>query len=64
VELYREIEEGLFGSEGEMPIMPIMLRLNFQAVHSWYDFTPALFGGSQFYNYSVDADAMKAAMDE
>jgi ABC-type transport system substrate-binding protein len=63
VELYREIEEGLFGSEGEMPIMPVLLRLNFQAVHSWYDFVPALFGGSQFYNYSIDVDAMNAAME-
>ena len=60
-QLYLDIEEGFFGEEGEFPFAPIFLRIAFTASHSWYDFTPALFGGSQFYNYSIDAD-MRAEM--
>lgn len=62
-ELYRMIEEGFFGEDGEFPFAPIFLRIAFVAVHSWYDFTPALFGGSQTYNYSIDS-AMRAEMTQ
>lgn len=62
-QLYLDIEEGFFGEEGEFPFAPIFLRIAFTASHSWYDFTPALFGGSQFYNYSIDAD-MRAEMTQ
>jgi oligopeptide transport system substrate-binding protein len=61
VELYAQIEEMLFGAEGEYPFFPIYVRIAYQGVHSWYDFSPALFGGNQWYNYSIDADAKNAA---
>lgn len=61
IELYRQIEENFFGEEGEFPFAPIFLRIAYTAVHSWYDFTPALFGGAQWYNYSIDQEAQLAA---
>ena len=62
IELYREIEEQLFGPEGEMPMMPIFLSIAYQAKHSWYEFTPALFGGPQIYNHVIDQEAQMEAM--
>jgi oligopeptide transport system substrate-binding protein len=61
IELYRQIEESFFGPEGSYPMMPIFLRIAFVAEHSWYDRIPALFGGAQIYNYSIDQDAQLAA---
>ena len=61
IELYAQIEEAFFGPEGEYPIMPIYVRTAFKAVHSWYDYTPALFGGDQWYNSSIDMEAKQAA---
>jgi oligopeptide transport system substrate-binding protein len=57
IELYSQIEEAFFGPDGEYPFFPIWVRIAFQGVHSWYDYTPALFGGDQWYNYSLDWDA-------
>lgn len=57
VELYAEIEDKFFGEDGIFPIAPIFLRIDFVAVHSWFEFTPALFGGNQYYNYTLDAAA-------
>jgi oligopeptide transport system substrate-binding protein len=57
IELYRQIEENFFGPEGEYPFFPIWVRIAFVAVHDWYDYTPALFGGNQYYNYSIDQAA-------
>jgi oligopeptide transport system substrate-binding protein len=61
IELYREIEEAFFGPEGEYPFFPIFLRIQFVAQHSWYTSTPALFGGAQWYNSSIDQAAQLAA---
>jgi len=61
VQLYAEIEEAFFGPEGETPFFPIFLRIQYYAQHSWYQRTPALFGGQQFYNYYIDVDAQAAA---
>jgi len=61
IEMYAQIEEMFFGPEGEMPFAPIFLRIAYNAVHSWYTFTPALFGGNQFYNYTIDQEAQLAA---
>lgn len=60
VEMYAAIEDAFFGEEGTFPIAPLFLRIAFTASHSWYDFTPALFGGSQMYEYTVDVDARNA----
>ncbi len=61
VELYAQIEEMFFGPEGEYPFFPIYVQIQYQGIHTWYDFTPALFGGNQWYNYSIDAEAKAAA---
>lgn len=60
VELYAQIEEMFFGEDGLFPMAPLFLRIAFQAKHSWYDSIPALFGGSQIYNYSIDAAGQAA----
>jgi oligopeptide transport system substrate-binding protein len=64
IELYAQIEEMFFGPEGEYPFFPVWVRIAYQGVHSWYDFSPALFGGSQWYNYSIDWAAKQAALGE
>jgi ABC-type transport system substrate-binding protein len=61
IALYRQIEENFFGPEGEVPFFPIFVRIAFVARHSWYDRTDALFGGQQWYNYTIDAAAQAAA---
>jgi oligopeptide transport system substrate-binding protein len=61
VELYRQIEEMFFGQEGEFPFFPIWVRIAYVASHSWYDRTPALFGGEQWYNSSIDQAAKMSA---
>lgn len=60
-ELYREIEEMYFGYEGEIPFFPIFVEIAYLAEHSWLDRTKALFGGDQFYNWSIDQDAKLVA---
>jgi oligopeptide transport system substrate-binding protein len=59
-ELYREIEEAFFGPEGEYPFFPIFLRIAYVAEQPWLDRIPALFGGEQWYTWSVDWDAKQA----
>ncbi len=61
IELYRQIEEMFFGPEGEYPFFPIFVRIAFLAEHSWLDETQALFGGQQWYNWTVDQEAQLAA---
>lgn len=61
IELYREIEDMFFGEEGEIPFFPIWVRIAFVAEHSWLDRIPSLFGGEQYYNWSVDQAAQLAA---
>lgn len=63
VELYSQIEEAFFGAEGEYPFFPIFLRIQFTAQHSWYEGTRALFGGQQWYNWSLDQAAQLAARE-
>jgi oligopeptide transport system substrate-binding protein len=60
VELYAQIEEAFFGENGEFPFAPIFLRIQYQARHAWLTRTPALFGGQQYYNWSLDVDAREA----
>ena len=62
VEMYREIEEKFFGEEGEMPMAPLYVRIAFVAQHSWLTAPRALFGGDQFYNWTIDQAAQMAAM--
>ncbi len=59
--LYAQIEEAFFGPEGEVPFFPIFLCIAYVAEHSWLDRIPALFGGEQWYTWSIDVDAQSAA---
>jgi oligopeptide transport system substrate-binding protein len=62
-DLYRQIEDLYFGPEGEIPFFPIYLEIAYGAEHSWLDRIPALFGGAQWYNYTIDLDAKQAAQE-
>ncbi len=57
VAMYADIEDAFFGTEGEFPFMPIYVRIAFVAQHSWFDYTPALFGGNQWYTWTIDQEA-------
>jgi oligopeptide transport system substrate-binding protein len=57
IEMYAEIEDAFFGEEGEFPFMPLYLRIAFVAEHSWLERTPALFGGNQWYTWTIDTEA-------
>jgi oligopeptide transport system substrate-binding protein len=61
IEMYRQIEEMFFGYEGEIPFFPQYVRIAFVAEHSWLDRIPALFGGQQWYNWTIDQAAKQAA---
>jgi oligopeptide transport system substrate-binding protein len=62
IDLYRQIEEGFFGSEGEMPFVPVCMRNFYTAKHSWLDRGPVhpLFK-AQWYNWTIDWEAKQAA---
>jgi oligopeptide transport system substrate-binding protein len=62
IALYRQIEEGFFGPEGEAPFMPVCTTNFSEARHSWLDKGPAdAFSGGQWYNWTIDWEAKKAA---
>jgi oligopeptide transport system substrate-binding protein len=63
VELYSEIEDAFFGTEGETPFFPIYLRIAYVAEHTWLDRIPSLFGGEQWYTWNIDQAAQLAAME-
>ena len=64
IELYRQIEEMFFGYEGEIPFFPQYVRIAYTAQHSWLDRIPALFGGSQWYTWTIDWEAKQAAQGQ
>ena len=62
IELYREIEDMFFGSEGEIPFFPIYLEIEFVAVQDWVAVRVYnAMGGQQWYNITVDQAAQLAA---
>ena len=63
IALYAAIEEAFFGPEGEVPFAPLYVRIAFVAEHDWLTRTPALFGGDQWYTWTIDQDA-QAAFDK
>lgn len=63
LQLYREIEEGFFGEGGEFPFIPIFVRISFTASHVWFEYTPALFGGGQWYNWRIDTELRDSLID-
>jgi len=62
IEMYREIESKFFDKGGEFPLMPLWFNIQYYARHSWFDYTWAVLGGQQWYNYTIDADAQAAAI--
>jgi oligopeptide transport system substrate-binding protein len=62
IELYRQIEENFFGEGGEQPFASIFLRIAYVARHSWLTRTPSLFGGEQYYHWTIDQAAQTAGM--
>ncbi len=62
-QMYRDIEDAYFGYEGDFPFIPIFLRIAFTAEHSWLSRDLALFGGQQWYTWTIDADAQAAAQE-
>ncbi|MCJ7715333.1 MAG: hypothetical protein MUO54_02270 [Anaerolineales bacterium] len=60
-ELYSQFEEMYFGSKGEIPFFPIYVEIVYVAEHAWLDRAVALFGGQQYYNWSIDQAAKLAA---
>jgi oligopeptide transport system substrate-binding protein len=61
IQLYRQIEEMFFGPEGEIPFFPISVRIALTARHAWLERTPALFGGDQWYNWTIDQSLQHAS---
>lgn len=64
IEMYYRIEEMLFGPEGQHPIIPLFLLLDYALVQPWYDVpieTDALFGGAHWDYRSIDQEAQLAA---
>lgn len=54
LELYRQIENRMFGDEGITPLMPLYLRSNLVLVQDWLTYQPALFGGEQYDSYQIE----------
>lgn len=54
--LYRQVENLFFGSDGLEPITPLYVPGDYILIQSWLHFTPALFGGEQYDTYQIDAD--------
>ena len=55
-ELYRQIENMLFGDEGIMPLVPLYARGDVILVQNWLTYPPALFGGEQYDSYEINMD--------
>jgi ABC-type oligopeptide transport system substrate-binding subunit len=62
IALYRQIEEGFFGPEGEAPFMPVCTTSFYWARHAWLDKGPVdPFNGQRWYNWTIDWEAKQAA---
>jgi oligopeptide transport system substrate-binding protein len=63
-QLYREIEEGFFGNDGEFPIAPLYVGVEAGLVKPWYRGffqTDGLFGGDHWDSRIIDQEAQLAA---
>ncbi len=59
--LFWQIEELLFGVEGEFPLIPVFLRASYMAQHTWLT-VPATGGWlPQWYDWTIDTDLQAAA---
>jgi len=63
IALYAQIEDALFGIEGETPLFPVYWKANFTAEHTWLERTEATLGPA-IYNWTVDMEAKLVAIGE
>ncbi len=61
IALYRQIEEGFFGPEGDLPFIPLTVDMSIEAVHSWLDQGPEDPFSMHFHNWTIDWEAKQAA---
>ncbi|MBK7895715.1 MAG: peptide ABC transporter substrate-binding protein [Anaerolineaceae bacterium] len=54
LELYRQIENIMFGESGIMPLVPLYLPADLVLVQDWLTYQPALFGGEQYDSYVIE----------
>jgi ABC-type oligopeptide transport system substrate-binding subunit len=64
IDLYRQIEEAFFSTEGVFPIAPVLMAANYYGDHTWLDRTQALLGAEEFYNWTLDMEAKLDVMGE
>ena len=62
IDLYYQIEEAFFGTEGEFPIAPVLMTARYYGDHTWLERTQALLGREAFYNWTIDMDAKLEAI--
>jgi oligopeptide transport system substrate-binding protein len=63
-QMYRDIEEGFFGPDGEFPIAPLYVQVRIGLVKPWYKgffITDGLFGGDHWNTRYIDQAAQLAA---
>lgn len=66
-ELYLELEERLFGIQGEVPVVPIFVRVDYAVFKPWYSGpfgTDGIFGGGHWETWSIDMAAKLAEQDQ
>jgi ABC-type oligopeptide transport system substrate-binding subunit len=63
IDLYRQIENDFFSSDGIFPLVPLYVRGDYLLVQNWLDFPPALSGGEQFDTYRVDQELKRLERD-
>ena len=54
LELYRQIENRMFGEQGIVPVVPLYLRGDLMLVQDWLTYPPAHFGGEQYDSYQIE----------
>ncbi|MCP4361974.1 MAG: peptide ABC transporter substrate-binding protein [Chloroflexi bacterium] len=54
VQMYRRVENELFGENGLMPIVPLYVRGESILVQNWLSFSAAISGGEQYDTYHID----------
>ena len=52
--LYNQIEQLLFGQDGEIPSIPIFHQTKTMAVKHWLHWEPVQFGGQHWYDWQLD----------
>jgi oligopeptide transport system substrate-binding protein len=62
--LYRQIEEALFGPEGEFPVIPLFVRTTPYAQHRWLTTTPSWLTGAPWYDWAIDLENQTKARNE